>query len=423
VRHTWITLPLFTAGVVEPWGALGSLELEIIANEMAPTRGPMTDDATNAHAASAEAAELGQQLFFDPRYSKDGAVSCASCHIATAGFQDNRANTSLGLGYTERHAPSCLHGGAAVDETGTAWQFWDGRRDSLWSQALGPPENDTEMGGARGAVALLVYDRYREPYEAIFGEMPELRDADGVALVSADARPGSASWEELDATQRDAVTGVYVGFGKAIDAYERKLSNTNSPFDRFWAHAMAGDGPDSTAITPVQKRGLSLFIGKANCIACHNGPELSDGKFHNIGVAQQGMHVPAIDPGRVAGIAEALASEFSCTSRWSDHPDKSQCAIATLVAEEAMLGAFKTPSLREVAMTAPYMHTGELATLEDVVRFYNEGGSTGSFSGKRDSEILPLGLIEPEITDLVAFLESFTGDPLPAELTSAPPLP
>jgi cytochrome c peroxidase len=423
MTRTWIALPLLASCVVEPWGALGSLEVETIATELAPTRGAMTDDPTNAQAASAAAAALGHQLFFDPRYSKDGTISCASCHIASAGFQDDRANTSLGLDYTGRHALSCLHGGAAVDAAGTAWQFWDGRRDSLWSQALGPPESDTEMGGTRSGVALLVYDRYREPYEAIFGPMPELRDEDGVPLIPVDAKPGTASWELLDQAERDAIDSVYVGFGKAIDAYEPRLSSTNSPFDRFWDDATAGDGVESTALTPEQKRGLSLFIGKANCVECHNGPELSDGEFHNIGVAQEGPHVPAVDEGRAAGIAAVLADEFNCASRWSDHPDKSQCAVATVVASDATLGGFKTPSLREVATTAPYMHTGALTTLDEVVRFYNAGGGTGSFSGERDPEILPLGLIEPEIADLVAFLESLTGEALPAELTTAPPLP
>src|SRR5262245_35068037 len=105
--------------VVEEWGAFGELELDAIATKLAPSPGPMLTDPTNAHAGDPAAAVLGQQLFFDPAYSANGAVSCATCHNPVSGFQDARANTSLGLDYTGRHAPSCLHGGAAVDEDGT----------------------------------------------------------------------------------------------------------------------------------------------------------------------------------------------------------------------------------------------------------------------------------------------------------------
>ncbi|HWB81195.1 MAG TPA: cytochrome c peroxidase [Nannocystaceae bacterium] len=406
--------------VVEEWGLFGDLQLQQLAEQLGGFPGPHTEDPTNAHAGDAAAALLGQHLFFDASYSATGRVSCATCHDPASGFQDARANTSLGLSYTPRHAPSCLFGGATVDASGTGWQFWDGRRDSLWSQALGPPENDVEMGGTRTAVAYMIHDRYRAQYEPIFGALPRLRDDDGAALFPATAKPGTAEWELIPPADRDAITAVYVGFGKAIDAYERQLASGNSAFDRFYVEAMAGAAESSSALTPAQKRGLGLFIGKANCVACHDGPFLSDGAFHNTGVAQQGEHLPEVDRGRADGITQVRAGEFNCATKWSDHPDKSRCAVATLASRDEDIGAFKTPSLRDVALTAPYMHTGELADLDAVVRFYNDGGAPAGFSGELDDEMLPLALSELEIADLVAFLESLTGDPLPAALTMPP---
>lgn len=409
--------------VDEHWGWFGELELDILATQLGPITGPATNDPTNRYAGDQAAAALGQAFFFERSYSVGGQVSCATCHDPSSGFQDARANTSFGIAYTTRHAPSCLFSGEATDEGGTGWQFWDGRRDSLWSQALGPPENEVEMGGSRSAVAYMIYDRHRERYEAVFGAMPALRDEQGAARFPTDAKPGMPAWEQLPASDRDAITNVYVAFGKSIDAYERQLVSLDSPFDRFWADAMAGDIDESTALTPSQKRGLRLFIGKANCIACHYGPDLSDGAFHNTGVAQLGPHIPAVDEGRAAGVALALSAEFNCASRWSDQPDKSLCAVATLEAGDDDVGAFKTPSLRDVALTAPYMHTGTIADLDSVVRFYDAGGAGDGFSGTLDADILPLGLSEIEIADLVSFLDSLTGAPLPVELTVTPGSP
>jgi cytochrome c peroxidase len=410
--------------VAEDFGLFNSIELEIIEEELDRVDGPMTNDPTNAYAADPAAVVLGQRLFFDPRYSVSGKISCATCHDPSAGFQDARDNTSLGVGFTGRHTPSCLFGGGTVDtDTGTSWQFWDGRTDSLWAQALGPPENAVEMGGSRGRVAYLVHDRYRTEYEAVFGAMPDLRDEDGVALLPEDTAPGTASWQSLSDEERDTITRIFVDFGKAIDAYERMLVSTDSPFDRFRDEALIGDAAMSTALSPDQKRGLKLFIGKANCVQCHSGPQLSDGVFHNTGVAQVGEHVPAVDDGRASGIASVLAGEFNCVSKWSDHPNKSECAVAQLAAHDADVGAFKTPSLRNVASTAPYMHTGHLPTLEEVVLFYDRGGDESGYAGTRDRDVMPLGLTTLEIADLVAFLESLTGEPLALDLVVPPALP
>ena len=163
----------------------------------------------------------------------------------------------------------------------------------------------------------------------------------------------------------------------ALEAYQRRLTSADAPFDRYL------DG-DFAAIDDAAKRGLALFIGDALCSECHHGPLLSDESFHVTGVAQRGLHVPAEDEGRGDG-------------------------------------AFRTPGLRNVAETAPYLHTGQLATLGDVVEFYRWGGDAGGFVGEKDRLMLPLDLGDDDAADLVAFLESLTGAEVPAALRVATP--
>ena len=275
--------------------------------------------------------ELGKLLFFDPRLSKDNTVSCASCHVPAAGFADPR-QFSLGVGGKQggRNAPPAIN--AAYNQL----QFWDGRAGSLEEQALGPIQNPIEMAETLEGVVkkLSKVKEYQSRFRAVFGE---------------DISPG--------------------GIAMAIAAFERTLISTNSPFDRY----VAGD---QKALSDAAQRGLGLFSGKARCVLCHNGPNFTDNKFHNIGVPQTGPLKE--DVGR-----------YAVTKRASDR------------------GAFKTPSLRSVALTAPYMHTGGFKTLEEVMEFYNKGGEAGA--GK-DALITALNLTAQEKKDLVEFMKSLTGD-------------
>jgi cytochrome c peroxidase len=318
--------------------------------------------------------------------------------------------TSLGTGWTGRNAPSC------VDAAYQSWFFWDGRADSLWLQALGPAEAPAEMGGTRLGIAHLLYQHYRADYDAIFTPAldpaldPQSADAgrfppEGKPKASpADA---DAAWETMTSADRDIADRIFVNFGKAIAAYERRLISRDAPFDAY----VAGQ---SDALSPAAKRGLGLFIGKANCSECHSGPLFSDAKFHNIGVPQLGDRVPTSDGGRGTAIEALLANPFNGTGAYSDDPTTGKLeGLATTTAD---LGAFRTPSLRQIAETAPYMHTGELATLDEVVEFYNLGGADSGFLGQKDGSIRPLNLTPAEMRDLVAFLETLTGDPIPASL-------
>jgi len=280
--------------------------------------------------------ELGKLLFFDPRLSKNNSLSCASCHVPTAGFADPRQfSTGMAGKQGGRNAPPVLN--AAYNEL----QFWDGRAGSLEEQALGPIQNPIEM-------------------------TDETTDT---TLASVVKKIGAVS--EYQKHFRDVFgTDVSVdGIARAIAAFERTLISTNSPFDRY----VAGD---KKALSDAAQRGLGLFSGKARCVLCHNGPNFTDNKFHNIGVPQTGPQKE--DVGR-----------YAVTKRASDR------------------GAFKTPSLRSVALTAPYMHTGGFKTLEEVMEFYNKGGEAGA--GK-DALITALNLTPQEKKDLVEFMKSLTGD-------------
>ncbi|MCH9685437.1 MAG: hypothetical protein K0V04_28650 [Deltaproteobacteria bacterium] len=396
-------------------------ERDTILTWLGPLPATPPPDPSNAYADDPSAAALGQALFYDTRVSANGSVSCATCHDSASGYSDNRSNTSEGMGVTHRSSISILNGAyGAAGEEAQIWQFWDGRLDSQWAQALRPVEDSLEMGGSRSSVALLLFDQYREPYEAVFGLMPTLRANDGTPLVPAGVMPGDGVWETLPQSDQDAVNEVFVRFGKVIEAYERQLVSRNSRFDQMWQE-LADGAADSDALTDLEKEGLRVFIDQGRCLGCHSGPNFTDGQFHNIAVAQVGDNIPQSDLGRASGLQSLLVDEFNCAGPWSDHPNKAECAVSRLADAEGEIGAFKTPSLRSVNLTPPYMHTGQFDTLDQVIAHYDLGGGPpGSFDGVRDELMRPLGLDLPQRTALVAFLATLEGEPLDPALNSAP---
>jgi cytochrome c peroxidase len=278
------------------------------------------------------------------------------------------------------------------------------------------------MGMDRSVVAHFLYQKYRADYDALFATpLPAALDPahPDAARFPATGSPydPAGPWKDMAQADCDSINLIFANYGKALEAYERRLISVGSPFDRYV------DG-DTSALSLAAKRGLKLFIGKAACDSCHSGTTLSDEKFHNTAVPQTGVHTlkgPGFDVGRFGAIGVYLSSDFNSHGGYNDAPSIDR--TVGVVATESLKGAFRTKSLRSVAMTAPYMHTGEVATLKDVVRFYNQGGGTSDYAGTRDPLIQPLNLTESEMDDLVAFLESLTGDPVPAELlvdTSSP---
>ena len=358
---------------------------------------------TNRVADNPAAAQLGQMFFFDERFSKDATVSCATCHSPFHGFADVEA-TSLGAGRGTRNAPTLLN--AAYNK----WQFWDGRADTLWSQALSALEGEAEQAGTRLQYAHLVNRHYAVDYEAVFGPLPELKDT---TRFPADGKPGDPVFDNMSEADQRAVNVVFVNIGKAIEAYERLLISRNAPFDQY----VAGD---KAAITPEAKNGLKIFIGKGVCILCHDTPSFTNDEFHNLGVPQGDLPE---DLGRFTGISELLANPFNGGGNYSDDTAVASRILNFLEPIPQHKGEFKTPTLRNVALTAPYFHTGEFPTLESVIEFNNAGGTGGNFAGRREGTLEPLHLSEQEKHDLVEFLKTLTGESPPEHLLRKPDLP
>lgn len=269
--------------------------------------------------------ELGRVLFFDPRISSAGAMSCASCHEPSLGWSDGRKTSIVGSDVMGRASPTIVNLGYNTQFT------WDGRKKDLEEHAVGPHRHLSapDFKAAAERISKIA------GYQAMF----------------ASAYPG----EPIEVAT----------IAKAMAAFQRTVVSNDSPFDRW----LAGD---SKALTPEQYRGYKVFSdsGKGNCAACHKGPNFTDNGFHNVGLK-------TADPGRFAFLKVA-----------------------------AMKGAFKTPTLREIEMTAPYFHNGSAATLREVVDYYDKGGEDRS---NVSADIKPLNLSERDKDDLVAFLRSLTG--------------
>lgn len=418
---------------------------------------------SNRVADDQAAAALGKKFFFDKRFSgalgtaNDGAsggslgkagdlqkVACFDCHQLDLGGADRRSRTptSLGSNYGLRNAPTVINS-AFWDVAAGGWQLWDGKKDSLWALALGPLEGANEHNGSRLQYAHLIYDipSYRAAYESTFGAMPpmdETTDGQPKALdgsnwrfkpagkpTPAGATPGPINipFDMMPMADKALINRVYSNIGKALEAYERLLISSNfepSPFDRM----LAGD---DAAMSPAATRGARLFVGKAACNECHRGHLFTDFKFHNIGCPQQGSNVPALDVGRQNGIKLVKADVMNRAGAYSDMQDDSH--LVNLMEQEFDLGAFRTPTLRNIERTGPYMHDGVYTNLWDVVSHYNFGGGTGSFSGAKEAAISPLLLSNDEMDDLVEFLRSLTDGParpmsdFPEGLLAAPTLP
>jgi cytochrome c peroxidase len=369
--------------------------------------------ADNPQAAAKVA--LGKELFFDQRLSQDDTVACASCHPPARGFSDQRAaSEGIHHRFDRRNAPSLLN--SAFNTV----QFWDGREPTLEEQVRDPLADPAEMGmESIGEVVdkLGALPEYRREFETVFGGPVTLR-----------------------------------GIEMAIAAYERTLVSFDTPFDRF----MAGD---SRAIGERAKRGWALFKGNARCITCHRWspaqPLFTDGRFHNIGISAHQANFVPLARKAMAAVARQVAEKkdfpqpapFTLLSPggrevkesshvlsrmrnarihtkaqpvFFPHPgrdgvqqlhqlavtaDLSELGRFLVTTQPPDLGAFRTPQLRNLLVTEPYFHDGSQATLWEVVEFYNQGGIRNPFL---DREIVPLGLSEGEIDDLVAFLASLT---------------
>ena len=404
---------------------------------------PFAPDPSNAYGDDAAARAFGQRLFFDPRFSgrliepdndgnvstlgkvgDTGRVSCAGCHLPSGGFVDTRSphhQISLGAQWTQRRTPTLLEVG------GAPFYNWDGKRDSIWSQAIGVMESEREFNSGRLFVAQQIFRLHKADYEAIFGALPPLDDtARFPALTPADVgctlvptgtgpsyvcrgRPGDgADYDGLGAAEKDLVTRVTVDAAKAIAAYVRQLRCGESRFDRWL------DGNET--LTHAEERGAALFAGKAGCVNCHSGSRLSDGKFHNVGLSPAVVAVAFTDKddrGAAVGIASALTDPLNTHGLYSDG-DRNVLPAATT---PEMEGAFHTSTLRCLGNQPSFLHTGQLTSLEQTVSFFDRGGDPTGYPGT--NELRPLGLSIRDRADLAAFLRTLDGAGPSADLRQA----
>jgi cytochrome c peroxidase len=356
-------------------------------------------DPSNRHAGSAAAARLGQQLFGDPRFSRNGRVACASCHLPQRQFQDDLPR---GIGLSE----GSLRTMPLMDAAAGDWFFWDGRKDSLWAQALGPLEDAREHGSNRLQLARLLRRHHRGAYEAVFGTMPALgpSPADASPLGSPAER---TAWQALDARTRSAASAIFANMGKAIAAYVATLQYGDSRVDRYIAGLADGAEPAPDLLNESEKAGLRLFIGKGRCVTCHNGPLWTDHHFHNTGVPPLAGDAPA--PGRAAAIATVKADAYNCLGPHSDARPE-QCEELRFIAERDphMLGAFKTPSLRNVGLRPPYMHAGQFDSLTRVLAHYAKPPVAAL--GVSELRAVPPGpLSAAEQAQLISLLQALSG--------------
>jgi cytochrome c peroxidase len=288
--------------------------------------------------------ELGRMLYYEPRISGNGTISCATCHNPALGWADGLAK-GIGINGAKLGRSSPTVANAAYYEL----QFWDGRAASLEDQAKGPVENPSEMGGKGERVVALL--------KSIPGYVQKFQEAFGSPEVTFDK------------------------FAMAVAAFERTVVDLDSPFDR-WARG------DDRAMTESAVRGLDLFSLKANCAVCHSGPNLADKRFHNIGLADG-------DVGRFA-----------------------------VTKNELEKGAFRTPTLRNIALTAPYMHDGSQKTLREVIDQYEKVANEGKARHPNLSMFFrPFKLTEDEKKDLEAFLRALTADKRDPRANVVPELP
>ncbi|QOP44533.1 cytochrome-c peroxidase [Sulfurimonas sediminis] len=331
--------------------------------------------------------KLGDVLFHDPRFSADGKVSCATCHAREKAFTDH---LSVSKGFTDkdgtrvgtRNAPTVINSAYYTS------QFWDGRVASLEEQSKLPPINPVEGGlhSWKDLVDMLKKDAYyKQEFKKVFG-----------------VKPSEISIEH---------------FSKAIASFERTVISGNSKFDRYMY------GGDKNALNEQEKRGLKIYLGQGRCVSCHVISQtqalFTDNRFYNIGVGFKSLQ------GKTAEVASEYIKILAQQKEQVGKNKKNLASDELILAEKKFselgrfvvtnevdeIGAFKTPSLRNIEKTWPYMHDGSLSTLEEVVAFYNFGGKLNPDAPDSpflDGGIRPLHLNGEQMADLVAFLKALT---------------
>jgi cytochrome c peroxidase len=341
---------------------------------------PAPRDPSNRASGRPAAIVLGQRLFFDARLSVAGTMSCATCHLPDRGWTDGQRR-AIGTVLLDRNTPGLWNVGYQ------RWFGWDGAGDSLWAQSIRPILDARELGATAPHVAALIRSdpslacHYRLAFET----------------------PASAAIDD---------EALLVDAAKALAAFQESLVSGRTPFDEFRDALGRGDRTAAARYPLPAQRGARIFVGRGNCAACHTGATFTNGEFHDVGVPfflQPGR----VDPGRHGGIKSLRASRFNLLGPYNDAASGA-ASIKTRHVElqHRNWGEFKVPSLRNVALTGPYMHDGRYATLREVVVHYSELNEE-RLHADGERILRPLKLGPDEVDDVVAFLESLTDPSAP----------
>lgn len=417
MRLTKLCIAVLVAGCADQ-GDFTDEERSTLQSFVLDDSTPIPPSPSNKYADDPKAAALGQQFFFDKRLAPaTSAGNCRTCHDLTLGGADTKARTAttvFGTITMSRNTPTIFNTAFL-----TGLNHWAGNFTAPWSVV-------SDFGSSALEQAHFIYSDpdYRAKYEEVFGPMPDFSD---LTRFPAAGNYRSPVFQTMTPDDQRALGRFTTNYGKALEAFERKLIDKNSAFDRY----MNGD---EKALSPSAIRGAKLFIGKAGCNECHNGPNFSDMHFHNLGVPQGNL---ARDFGHIAAGAFQATYPYNANGEFSDDREMGIALAATVQpiatadlpivcgGDDPMpgCGAFKTARLRSVALTAPYMHTGAFKDLWDVVEFYNQGGGSpgDGYVGRREAAMAPLYLNDDEVADLVAFLTSLTGQPIGDEWAKCPP--
>jgi cytochrome c peroxidase len=376
-----LCISLFAAAAL-PWCSMANDGgvLDFTANEIrrimqhGPWPQAWSTDPSNRVSGKREAIDFGEQLFFETRLSGSGTLACGSCHVPERDWSDGLARGE-GMQTVDRNTPNL------VNVRYHRWYGWDGAADSLWSQSIRPILNEKELASTPQRVADLVRTDAELAchYAKAFGRPPALPD---------------------DET-------LLVDVGKALAAFQETIVAARTGFDEFRDALARGDRAAAARYSIPAQRGLQIFIGKGNCTTCHTGPRFTNGEFHATGVSFFAGK-ERVDPGRYEGIRQLKESRFNLLGPYNDDQARTT-AVATQHVDlvHRNFGEFKVPSLRNAALTGPYMHNGQLGTLREVVRYYSEL-DVDRLHADGEQILKPFKLSARETDDLIVFLESLT---------------
>ena len=410
-------------------------ELRQVVSNLSISQAPRLSTRTRQEAS------LGRMLFADTRFSANGRVSCQSCHVPSRSYTDGR-RVAIGTGVGKLNTPM------TVNRYFSRWQFWDGRATHLASQALSPIESPVEHGSSRFKVAMIMYrdPTYRQMYTELFGSFPRgielierynfdaapLRKRDLPSYINdwcfdtMDENSGSIrypggqydaardsyfrpntpdavarNWNALPEALRQSINQVFYNFGVAIGSFEKGLVALDSPFDRFAQKFLETNNVQASLNENFGQRelqGLQYFYKQGGCISCHYGSNFTDEKFHNISLGPNRGYVFL---GRAKGVIDAINDPFSCQGEGRQACEELRRHRNSIYD----LGATKTPSLRNVALTAPYMHDGRFNNLSQVLNHYNYL-PTPPAVGRRSPKLRPARLPQGALGSLEGFLRS-----------------